>query len=106
MGDGLETNVDGTTHAMSALATTGEELNKFWRSADHSISWLSGILGNGPMGARFTSAYKPGRESLQHFDETTGQVPAELTVAGDRCIGIYATADAHAEAELLRVRFK
>lgn len=106
MGDELEMDVDETTHAMNALATIGKELNRSWRSAGHNMSWLSGTLGNGPIGTRFAGAFKPGRESLQHLAETACRVPAELAVAGSKCIEIYTMADARAEAELQRVRFK
>jgi hypothetical protein len=105
VGDGLDMNVDVTSHEMNVLTAIGEDMDVVCRSSRADISWFSGALGKGPMGARFMDNYKPGRASVEHQMDTSIWATVELANAGRHCVDVYLTADAHAEAELLRVRF-
>lgn len=106
MGDGLDMNIDATSHEMNVLTAIGEDLDAVCRSSQADISWSSGVLGKGPMGARFMDTYNPGRASVEHQLDVSVWTTGELANAGSRCVDIYLTAEAHAEAELLRVRFR
>lgn len=106
MGDGLDMDVDATSYQMNVLVALGDELNQACGSGRRQIDWLSGTLGQGPMGARFTAAYQPGRTSLEQQIDGAQQRTTGLGAAGAEAVRDYATADAQAEAELLRVRFQ
>jgi hypothetical protein len=106
MGAELDMDVDDTSYQMKALAAIGEDLAEACRTARTEIDWLSATLGGGPMGARFKNQYEPARTELEQRIDTDQQRTLDLAGAGGHCVDVYATADAHAEAELLRVRFK
>lgn len=105
MGAGLDMDVDTTESEMNALAATGEDLAKLCRAAASDIRSLSGALGRGPLGQRFAAAFNPGRDQLEDQIAGTYWVPEALADNGRDCVRNYASTDAHAEAELLNVRF-
>ncbi|EME50465.1 hypothetical protein [Amycolatopsis decaplanina] len=105
MGDGLNMYVDATGYQVKALTAIGEDAGVACQAVRADIDWLSGTLGGGPMGARFKTEYEASRVSLEQRVDTSRQRTGDLGVAGQLCVDNYVTADAHAEAELLRVRF-
>lgn len=102
----LNMDVDGTTRAMNVLNAIGDDLNRAWRSAAADIDWLSGTWGRGPLGARFISAYRDPYNTFVRQTDEICPVPQAMAAAGRRCVAAYNTAEAHAEAELLRVGFR
>lgn len=99
-------DVDATESEMNALAAIGEDLVSLCRSAGADIRSLSGMLGHGPLGARFAAAFNPGRDELEDQIAAAYWVPEALAGIGRECVRNYATADAHAQAELLKAQFR
>jgi len=106
MSGGLDMDVDATSYQIKVLSALGDDLARASQSARANVDSLSGTLGKGPMGARFAKGYEPGRTSLEQQIDTCRQRTVDLAHAGQYCVDVYATADAHAEAEMLSVRFK
>lgn len=106
MNDGLNMYVDETSHHVNALRAIGEDLEDAARSALGAVGWLSGTLGQGPMGTRFKGRYEPDRATLFARIEAGQRRTDDLAVAGQQAVDHYDTASAHAVAELLRVRYR
>lgn len=102
----LDMDLDATTRAMNQLDAIGSDLTRDWRSAGADIAWLSGMLGNGPLGARFAALYRPRQDALERQTNAICPLAQAMAAAGRNGVATYATADAHAEAEFLRVTFR
>jgi hypothetical protein len=98
-------DVDETARAMNVLDAIGDDLATNWKRAGADIAELSGVLGKGPLGKRFTATYSPARAALEKEASMIVPLSKDMAAAGRNCLGVYESAEAHAEAELLRVKF-
>ncbi|GIG55884.1 hypothetical protein Lfu02_02560 [Longispora fulva] len=102
----LDMNLDATMRAMNVLHGIADQLEAAWRTAGADVDWLTGALGKGPLGARFRAVYDPAHTAFQQHLQSVSPLPAALAAAGMDCVDVYATAEAHAVAELLQARFR
>lgn len=106
MSDGLDMDIDETSYQVRVLAAIRDDLHDECRGPRADLDWLSGTLGRGPMGARFKTAYEPSRTSLETQFDANAQRTAALATAAQQAVDQYQTANAHAVAEIFRVKFK
>lgn len=105
MGDTLDMVVDATDRAMHGLAMLGADLIRDCGTARSRIDSSTATLGRGPLGARFMAKFASEQRKLDQAVTAADRTPTALADAGQDCVRNYATKQAHAEAELLRVTF-